>query len=87
MEHRPNSNPDTSSDVSRSELPILSLTEHYIPSHGTNQWDRPKCVAHSTKGARLRSFIIHDWSHVLQPPRSALSDIDFFFTGKIRTMF
>jgi len=49
MEHRPNSNPDTSSDVSRAELPILSLTEHYILSHGTNQWDGPKCVTQSTK--------------------------------------
>jgi len=49
VEHRPNSKPDTSSDVNRAELPILSLTEHYIRTHGTNQWDGPKCVAHTTK--------------------------------------
>jgi len=39
------------------------------------------------KGARLGSFIIHDWPRVLEPAVIFLSDTDFFFTGKIRTMF
>jgi hypothetical protein len=86
MEHRPNSESDTSTGI-RAESPILSLTEHYVLTHATNQWDGPKYVTYSTKGERLRYLIIHEWSHVLEPAPNTLSDPDFFFTGKIHIIF
>ena len=75
MENKSNSKSDTSS---RAESPILSLTEHYVFNRATNQCDGPKYVTYGTKEARLRSFIIHDWPHVLDPATSALSDAVFF---------
>jgi len=77
--HRPNSKPDISADISRTESPILLLTQHYVLTNATNDWDGQNYMTYSTKGARLRSFIIHDWPHVLEPAPSALSDTGFFY--------
>jgi len=87
MEHRPNSKSDTSADISRAESHILSLTEHCVLIHAINQWTGSKYVTYRTNGSHLRSFIIHDWPHFLEPEPSALRDAGFFFTGKIRTIF
>jgi len=87
MEHWPNSKSDTTADISGAESTTLSLTEHYVMTHAINQSDGPKYVTYTTRGARLRTFIIHDWPHVLEPALSALSDAGFFFTCKIRTIF
>ena len=76
IEHRPNSKTDTSAD-NRAESPILSLTEHYVMTHTINQWVGPKYLMYSTKGTCLRSFIIHDWSHVLETALTVLSDAGF----------
>jgi hypothetical protein len=86
MEHRPNSNPENSA-VIRAESPILSLTERYILTRVTNLWDGSKYVTYRTKEARVRSFIIRDWTHVLDPAPNALSDACFFFTGRIHIIF
>ena len=66
MEYRPNSNPENSAAI-RAESPILPLTEHYVLSRATNVWDGPKYATYRTKGARLRSFVIHDWPLGLDP--------------------
>jgi len=87
MEHRTNSKPDVSADISRAESLILSLTGHYVLTRAMNRWDGPKYVTYSTQEALLGSFIIHDCAHVLEPAPNALSDPGFIFTGKIRTMF
>ena len=78
MEYRPNSNPENSVGI-RPESPILTLTEHYLLSCAVNLWDRSKYATKSTKETRLRSFIIHDWPHGLQPALNASSDAGFFF--------
>jgi hypothetical protein len=83
MKIQPNSIPDTApSSIARS-----SLTEHYFQNHTIEQWDGPKYETYGSKEVRLRSFIIHDWPHVLEPAPSDLSDAGFFFTVKIRTLF
>ena len=83
MKIQPNSIPDTDPySIARS-----SLTEHYFQNHTIEQWDGPKYETYGSKEVRLRSFIIHDWPHVLEPAPSDLSDAGFFFTVKIRTLF
>ena len=58
MEHGPNSKSDISS---KTESPILSLTEYYVLYRAINLWNGPKYVPYNTKEARLRSFIFHNW--------------------------
>ena len=83
---RPNSILDTNpSSIARQS--ILSLTEHYFINRAIEQWNGPKYETYGSKELRIRSFIIHDWPHVLEPAPSDLSDDGFFFTGKIRTLF
>jgi hypothetical protein len=83
-EHLPNSKSDTSS---KAESPILSLAEHYVLNRAINQWDGPNYVTYCTKGTRLRSSNIHEWSHVLEPATIRFERSLFSFTGKIRRIF
>jgi len=80
-EYRPNSNSENSTCI-RAESPILSLTEHYMLNHAINCWDGPKYTTYNTSDARLRSFVINDWPHDLQPSPNALSEAGFFYTRK-----
>jgi len=83
MKFQPNSIPDTDpSSIVRS-----SLTQHYFQNRAIEQWDGPKYETYGSKEVRLRSFVIHNWPHVLEPAPSDLSDAGFFFTGKISTLF
>ena len=88
MEYRPNSR----SENSTKRLPLQSLTqpsllEHYVLTRATGHWDGPKYVTYNTKSSRLQSFIIHDWPHVIDLKPNALSEVGFFFTCKIHTIF
>ena len=83
MKFQPNSIPDTDpSSIVRS-----SLTQHYFQNRAIEQWDGPKYETYGSKEVRLRSFVIHNWPHVLEPAPSDLSDAGFFFTGRIVQYF
>ena len=74
MKIQPNSIPDTDpSSIAKS-----SLTEHYFQNLAIEQWDGPKYETYGSKVVRLRSFIIHDCSHILEPAPSDLSVAGFF---------
>ena len=80
MEHRPKSNPENS----RAE----SLTKHYVMNRAINFWDGPKFITCSTKEARLRSFVVYEWPHDLNPTPDDLSEAGFFAVGRnLHTIF
>ena len=87
MEYRPYSNPDNSESV-RVESPVLSLTEHCVMNRAINHWEGQKYITYNTKDARLRSFVINDWPHDLNPAPNAFREAGLFFTCKnIHTLF
>ena len=80
LEHCPNSIPEGHTLV-RPESPNLSLVELYVKNRAITRWKGPKYTSYNTKDARLRSFIVNDWSHGLTPTPEALADAGLFFTG------
>ena len=80
MEHRPNSIPEIYERV-RAESPSLSLIDHYVKNRVITRWEGPKYTSYNTKDARLRSFIINDWPHDLNPTPEALCEAGLFFHG------
>jgi len=87
MEVRPNSRQENSNG----RLPLLPVTqdavlEHYVLTRAIDHWFGPKCETYNAKSARLQTFVIHDWPHMLDLPPNALSEAGFF-TGKIVTVF
>ena len=81
MEHIPNSIPEVY-ELVRAETPNLSLIELYVKNRAITRWEGPKYTSYNTKDARLRSFIVNDWPHGLNPIPEALSEAGLFFTGK-----
>jgi hypothetical protein len=87
MEVRPNSRQENSNG----RLPLLPVTqdavlEHYVLTRAIDHWFGPKYETYNAKSARLQTFVIHDWSHMLDLPPNALSEAGLF-TGKIVTVF
>ena len=90
MEIRPNSTQEYS--TGRRRVPFLPITqdavlEHYLLTRGTDHWIGPKYDTYNAKSARLQTFVIHDWPHMLDLPPNTLSEAGFFFTDKIITIF
>jgi hypothetical protein len=90
MEIRPNSIQENSTE--RRRVPFMTITqdavlEHYVLTRATDNWVGPKYDTYKDKSARLQTFVIHDWPHMLDLPPNTLSEAGFFFTGKILTIF
>ena len=84
LEHCPNSIPEGHTLV-RPESPNLSLVELYVKNRAITHWEGPKYTSYNTKDARLRSFIVNDWSHGLNPTPEALADAGLFSRVSSRT--
>jgi len=90
IEIRPNSIQENS--TGRRRVPFLPITqdsvlEHYVLTRAIDHWFGPNYETHNTKSARLQTFVIHDWPHMLDLPPNTLSEAGFFFTDKILTIF
>jgi len=91
MEIRPNSTQENS--TGRRRVPFLPITqdailEHYVLTRATDHWVGPKYDTYNAKSARLQTFVIHDWPHMLDLPPNTLSEAGFFFfIGKILPIF
>jgi len=77
MKYRPNSNPENFAGII-AESAILSLPEHCVLTSAINPWDGPNYATNSTYEARLRSSVIYDCPHGLNPGTNTLSDAGFF---------
>ena len=90
MDIRPNSTQEYS--TGRRRVPFLPNTqdavlEQYVLTRAIDHWIGPKYETYNAKSARLQTFVIQNWPHMLDLPPNASSEAGFFFTGKILTIF
>jgi len=74
---RPNSTQENSSG--RRRVPFLPITqdavlEHYVLTRAIDHSFGPKYETYNAKSARLETFVIHDWPHMLDLPPNTLSE-------------
>jgi len=81
MESRRNSSPENSSRVPLQSITQDAVLEHYFLTRAIDHWNGPKYETYNAKSARLQTFFIHDWPHMMDLRPNALSEA--VFTGMI----
>ena len=83
MESRPNFSPENSTRVPLQSITQDAVLEHYVLTRAIDHWNGPKYETDNDKSARLQTFFIHYWPHIIYLPPNDLSEAGFFFTGMI----